>query len=79
MPIIQDRDVKFPYKRYRYIYMRFRLKAIVSQWFYRCTTVGVFVWKKDGAGSNLGMFFFFFFFCQCMCGNVTKGLFIFRI
>ena len=73
MPIIQDRDVKFPYKRYRYIYMRFRLKAIVSQWFYRCTTVGVFVWKKDGAGSNLGMFFFFFFFLSVYVWKCDKG------
>ena len=44
------------------IYKHFRLKAVVSQWLHRCTTVGVFVWKQDGAGSNLGMFFFFFFF-----------------
>ena len=45
MPIVQDRDVKFPYKRYRYYLQHFRLKAIVSQWLHRCTTVEVFAWE----------------------------------
>ena len=54
------------------MYKRFRLKAIVSQWSRRCTTVGVFVGNREGAGSNLRMvffFLFFFFLCLCMCGN----------
>ena len=89
MPIIQDRDVKYPYKQYIYIiYKRFRSKAIVSQWLHRCTAVRVFVWKtrRPRFESWHVLSFFFFFFsssssscCLCMCGNVTKGLFIFCI
>ena len=45
MPIIPDRDVKFPYKRYRYYLQAFLAKAVVSQWLHRCPTVGVFVYN----------------------------------
>ena len=82
MPIIQDRDVKFSYKRYRYYLQAFKAKAIVSQWFHRCTTIGVLCGNKTAQVRILACFFFFFFclssssFCQCMCG---KGLFIFCI
>ena len=46
-------------------YKRLRLKAIVSQWLHRCTK-GVLCGKRDGAGSNLGIFFFFVFFFVCV-------------
>ena len=52
-------------------YKHFRLKAIVSQWLHRCTTIGVLCGKRDGAGSNPAMFFFFVFFrlflFDCIC------------
>ena len=35
MPIIQDRDVNFPYSDIHIIYKHIRLKAVVSQWFHR--------------------------------------------
>ena len=36
----------------------------------RCTTEGDLCGKREGAGSNRGMFFFSSFsFCLCMCGN----------
>ena len=35
MPIIQDRDVNFPYSDIHNIYKHIRLKAVVSQWFHR--------------------------------------------
>ena len=63
MLIIQDRGVEHPYKRYRYYYNHFRLKAIVSQWLHRCTTAGVFVWKtRRHRFESWHVFFFFFFF-----------------
>ena len=39
----------------------FRLKAIVSQWLHRCTTVRVFMWKTIPRRFDLGMCFFFLF------------------
>ena len=83
MPIIQGRDVKYPYLRYRYYLQAFRLIPVVSQWLHKCTKEGVLCGKRDGAGSNLGIILFFFFFscsfCLFICGNVTKGSFIFCI
>ena len=61
MPIIQDRDVKFSYKRYRYYLQAFKAKAIVSQWFHRCTTIGVLCGNKTAQVRILACFFFFFF------------------
>ena len=64
-------------------YKHFRLKAIVSQWLHRCTTIGVFVWKTRRRRfeslpcffflflSFFSFFFFFFFFrfflSDCVC------------
>ena len=88
MPIIQDRDVEYPYKQYISYLLAFRLKAIVSQWLHRRdTAVGIFVWKtRRPRFESWHLFFFFFFFsssssscCLYMCGNVTKGLFFFCI
>ena len=79
MPIIQDRDVKFPYKRYRYYLQEFWLKAIVSQWLRRCTTVGVFSVGTETAQGRISEWCFFFFFCACVCVEMTKGLFTFCI
>ena len=45
MPIIQGRDVKYPYKRYKYYLQVFRLKAVVSKWLRRCT--------KEGGGGRV--------------------------
>ena len=52
MPIIQDKDVKYPYKQYIYIYylQAFRSKAIVSQWLHSgffFFMLSVHVWKCD--------------------------------
>ena len=44
------------------IYKHFRLKAIVSQWLHRCTTVGVFVWKTRRRKFECWHVFFCFFF-----------------
>ena len=81
MPIIQGRDVKYPYKRYRYYLQAFRLKAVVSQRLRRCTKEGFLVWKTTWRRfeSWHGVFFSSSSFCLFMCGYVTKGLLIFCI
>ena len=55
MPIIQDRDVKFPLL----FTSCFMLKAIVSQWLNRSTTVGVLVWKTRRRNFRILACFFF--------------------
>ena len=85
MPIIKGRDVKYPYKRYRYYLQALRIKAVVSQWLHRCTKEGFLVWetRRRRFESWYGLFFLFFFllllFVLFMCGNVTKGQFIFCV
>ena len=62
MPIIQGRDVKYPYKRYRYYLQVLMIKAVVSQWLRRCTKEAFLVWKTRRCRfkSWHGLFFFFF-------------------
>ena len=68
MPIIQGRDVKYPYKRYRYYLRAFMIKAVVSQWLRRCTKEAFLVWKTRRCRfkSWHGGFFFLLFVCVCV-------------
>ena len=64
MPILQDGDVKFPRSDKDIIYKHFNLKATVSQWLNRSTTVGVLVWKTRGRRlESWHVFLFVFFVC----------------
>ena len=78
MPIIQGRDVKYPYKGYRYYLPAFRLEAVVSKWLRRCTKEGFLVWKtrRRRFESWHGLFFFFFFLLLllfvCLCVEMLR-------
>ena len=60
MSIIQDMDLKYPYKQYIYIiYEQFRSKAIASQWLHRSRSFCV---KNETAQVRILPCFFFLFF-----------------
>ena len=73
MPIVQDRDVKFPYKRYRYYFQAFWLKAIVSQWYSR--SFGV---ENETAQIRIlaCLSYFYYYFCVCVCMWKGSGRFV---
>ena len=80
MSIIQDRDVKFIYNRYRHYLQAFRLKAIVSQWLHVDVPQQEFCVGNEKAQVRiLVCFFFLLFLFVCVCVEMTKGLFIFCI
>ena len=84
MPIIQDRDVKFPYKRYTYYLQAYQAKS-------NCVPVVPYIdhSRSFGVGNEtaqvriLACFFFFFFLhlllFVCVCVEMVKGLIIFCI
>ena len=54
------------------IYKHIRLKAVVSQWYHRWTTVGVLVWEMRRRRFESRYVFSSSSpssFCLCMCGN----------
>ena len=81
MPIIQDRDVKYSYKRYRCYLQAVSAESNCVLVLHRCTTVGVFVWKtRRRRFESWYVFFFSFFFLSVYVWKCNaKGLFIFCI
>ena len=73
MPIIQGRDVKYPYKE-----QAFRLKAVVSKWLRICTKEGFLVWKTRRRRFEYwhGLFFFFLLLFVCLCVEMLRRLHI---